>query len=340
MLQVFNDSVSVRDFGFSSDETIPSFSREIWEASELSLIPSRDSKYIFPKETLSVVSAWWEMESKDPLFISGPHGSGKTSFVNQFCARVGVPVISVTARSRLERTDLIGHYVISSDRSMRFADGPLTRAWRKGCVFLVNEMSAAPADLWLSINELLEGAPLYIEATGEVVERNPRTRIVMTDNLRGLSDDSGGAYLGRYLQDPAVMDRCWKVRMEYIDAASEETLLAETTPQVEVSGMAYEVWRDELSRRLRRAAARVREAYCGVGPDSGVEATISTRVLLRFRDLLLLSCRSPAMKGRTRDAVRRALRIALTDSLDPIQATIIEKLVEAELGDIGEYLTA
>lgn len=27
---------------------------------------------------------------------------------------------------------------------MRFADGPLTRAWRHGCVFLVNEMSAAP----------------------------------------------------------------------------------------------------------------------------------------------------------------------------------------------------
>lgn len=59
---------------------------------------------------------------------------------------------------------------------MRFADGPLTRAWRHGCVFLVNEMSAAPPDLWLSVNELLEGSPLYIPETGEVIHPHPRTR--------------------------------------------------------------------------------------------------------------------------------------------------------------------
>lgn len=87
------------------------------------------------------MSAWFEIGSGEPLFISGPHGSGKTSFVNQYCARVNAPVISITARARLDRTDLIGGYVIDKDKSMRFADGPLTRAWRHGCVFLVNEMS-------------------------------------------------------------------------------------------------------------------------------------------------------------------------------------------------------
>ncbi len=44
----------------------------------------------------------------------------------------------------------------------------------------------------------------------------------MTDNIRGMTDDSSGLYLGRHLQDPAVMDRCWKLRMEYIDASAED----------------------------------------------------------------------------------------------------------------------
>ena len=74
-------------------------------------------------------------------------------------------------------------------------------------MFLVNEMSAAPPDLWLSVNELLEGSPLYIPETGEVIHPHPRTRIVMTDNLRGLTEDYGSRYVGRFSQDPAVLDR-------------------------------------------------------------------------------------------------------------------------------------
>ncbi len=39
-----------------------------------------------------------------------------------------------------------------------------------------------------------------------------------------------------------------------------------------------------------------------------------------------------------REAVRKALRISLTDCLDSTSASVIEKLVEAELGNIGDYL--
>ncbi|WP_289185611.1 AAA family ATPase [uncultured Parasutterella sp.] len=338
MQQVFDDVICAEEFGFTSEQKVLGYQRESWDVSEHYLIPKKDPNYVFRQETLGIMSAWWEMGSGEPLFVSGPHGSGKTSFINQFCARVRAPVIAMTARTRLDRTDLIGHYVIDKDKSMRFVDGPLTRAWRRGFVFLVNEMSAAPGDLWLSVNELLEGAPLFIEATGEVIERHPRTRIVMTDNIRGLCDDEKGSYVGRFVQDPAVMDRCWKMRMDYMDADSEIALILSSTPEVQCVGISSSDWKREFAVRLRKSAERVREAYCGMDPTVSVDATISTRVLMRFRDLLLLSYRSKAMGCSHREAVRKALRISLTDCLDSTSASVIEKLVEAELGNIGDYL--
>lgn len=339
MSQVLNEFVSLESFGFMQDGSLLGYRLEDIEPELRCLIPRLDPSYVFEKDALSIMSAWFEIGSGEPLFISGPHGSGKTSFVNQYCARVNAPVISITARARLDRTDLIGGYVIDKDKSMRFADGPLTRAWRHGCVFLVNEMSAAPPDLWLSVNELLEGSPLYIPEAGEVIHPHPRTRIVMTDNLRGLTEDYGSRYVGRFSQDPAVLDRFWKMRMDYMGEEAEVSLLEATTPELEVRGMSFEEWRKEFSVRLRRAADRVRQAYCRQTEDGGVaEATISTRVLLRFRDLLLLSYRSPAMKNEPRAALRRAMKIALTDCLEEAGALAVEKLVELEIGDIGKHI--
>jgi len=339
MTQVLNEFVSLESFGFMQDGSLLGYRLEDIEPELRCLIPRLDPSYVFEKDALSIMSAWFEIGSGEPLFISGPHGSGKTSFVNQYCARVNAPVISITARARLDRTDLIGGYVIDKDKSMRFADGPLTRAWRHGCVFLVNEMSAAPPDLWLSVNELLEGSPLYIPETGEVIHPHPRTRIVMTDNLRGLTEDYGSRYVGRFSQDPAVLDRFWKMRMDYMGEEAEVSLLEATTPQLEVRGMSFEAWRKEFSVRLRRAADRVRQAYCRQTEDGAVaEATISTRVLLRFRDLLLLSYRSPVMKNEPRAALRRAMKIALTDCLEDAGALAVEKLVELEIGDIGKHI--
>lgn len=337
-MQICNASISLEAFGLKGEGGILGFERGGLSEAAASLIPKADPNYVFDKDTLGIMAAWWEMALDEPLFVSGPHGSGKTSFVNQFCARVNAPVISMTSRARLDRADLIGSYIIGKDKTMTFVDGPLTRAWRHGCVLLINEMSAAPADLWLSVNELLEGAPLFIEATGEVIEKHPGARIVMTDNLRGLTEESRCSYIGRFTQDPAVLDRFWKMRMDYMDASSEIALLEASTPRVQVRGIGFEAWRKEFCLRLRKAAERVRDAHCGVDSKVRADATISTRVLLRFRDLLLLSFRSPALKGKNREAIQRAMRIALTDSLEPAGAITIEKLVEFELGDIGRHL--
>ncbi|MCD8340190.1 MAG: MoxR family ATPase [Burkholderiales bacterium] len=335
--KIFDMAVDIKTFGLERSGSILGYRNQSLDPLSKSLIPEADPTYVFQEQQLGIMSAWWESANEEPLFISGPHGSGKTSFVNQFCARVGAPVVSLTARSRLDRTDLTGHWVIGKDKSMSYVDGPITRAWKHGYVFVANEMSAAPADFWLSINELLEGAPLFLEETGEVIKRHPRARIIMTDNIRGITDDAFGRYLGRNVQDPAVMDRCWKLRLEYIDADSEIKLIESKIPEVEVHGIDFPAWKKEFAKRLRKAAERVREAYCGINCSQPIEATISTRVLLRLKDLLLISCTSKDLDYR--EALHWALRVSLTESVDPASALTVEKLVEAELGSICSHLS-
>jgi cobaltochelatase CobS len=332
----FSSRVALSDFGIAGEGSVAGFLPELLEPSLRPFIPAKDTQYVFRAESLFTFSSWWEFGRREPLLVSGPHGAGKTSFVEQFFARVGAPVISMTAHARLERSDLIGHYVIGRDKSMRFVDGPLTRAYRHGCAFLVNEMSAAPAEFWLSLNELLEGSPLFIEATGEVVPRHPDCCIVMTDNTRGLDDSEHDVYIGRHLQDAAVMDRCWKMRITYMEREEELRLLLDSMPEVSVFGMESAVWARAFAERLRRAAERVREAADTQG-DAGLTATLSTRTLLRLRDLILLAYRSGTFPKR--EALTWATRTAFTECLDTPTALTIEKLIEAELGDIVAFVS-
>jgi len=44
------------------------------------------------------------------------------------------------------------------------------------------------------------------------------------------------------------------------------------------------------------------------------------------------------MKNEPRAALRRAMKIALTDCLEETGALAVEKLVELEIGDIGKHI--
>ncbi len=84
MTQVLNEFVSLESFGFMQDGSLLGYRLEDIEQELRCLIPRLDPSYVFEKDALSIMSAWFEIGSGEPLFISGPHGSGKTSFVNQY----------------------------------------------------------------------------------------------------------------------------------------------------------------------------------------------------------------------------------------------------------------
>lgn len=305
-------------------KTLPTFAR--------SRIPTLHENHWFNVEHYRHMALWWNLTNAEPIYVSGPSGSGKTSTAMQFCARLGIPVVSVTARARMDRRELIGHWAVKGGETV-WIDGPALLAWKYGWVLLINEFSAAPADMWVSCNDILEGLPLDNGATGELIQPQPMTRVIVTDNTRGHSSEIDDGFFGRQIQDRSVIDRFWHLRMEGLSPTEEAMLLAKTAPQNLTVGFS-----DEALKALYNALARL-------GADSRSQAQTQTigfeshivpfshRVLIRLRDMLLDAATQPG--GEQASAlVRRLTRIALAESLDSTASEAAQTLAETTIGDL------
>lgn len=319
-------SISVTEFGIPSQQVVPGFRGD--EFGELArLIPVKRA-HVFERKALTMMRLWWVKGGAEPLYIVGPTGCGKTTTVEQFCARVRAPMLEIVGREDLQKADLVGSYVLTGGGTMKFVYGPAALVWKHGGVLLVNEMTAAPPGFWVANKDLLGGRPLLIEATGEVIERHPWARVVFTDNTRGLVADDTGSYQGRFRQDAAVMDETWKLHVDYMPEQEEIELLKQGMPFGDDE--AANEFKHRLATALRRFAEGVRNAYLGQSAEFGaLEATMSTRTLLRMRDIML------ALRGAEKQGlspVHEALDIALGNALNPTSRLAVHKLADMVFG--------
>jgi cobaltochelatase CobS len=314
-------------FGFNVNATTPGFDERC------DLVPDVDDDYVFEKETLQTLRMWWMKGQKEPLYIFGPQGCGKTSLVEQFLARLNVPVIPIMGRDPMEKADLVGMPWLGVDGAMHFRYGPASRAYghgedgehNDGCVLLVNEFTKCDPGFWVSNNEILERKPIYIEQTGELIKPKEGFRLVVTDNIRGLVGDDTGMFQRRFRQDASVMDRFWAMEMDYIGRDEEIALLTKG-----LNGLNTQVVQ-RFAETLRDVAEDVRKAWMGnnTGTDA-IETTLSTRTLLRIRDLFTVYA---AGVKQGIDPVERAFSIALTTKCDPVSRNVIDNIVKLRFGN-------
>ena len=299
-------------------------------------IPEIRPNHWFTLDHYRNLALWWTLAKGEPLYISGPSGSGKTSTAMQFCARLGVPVVSVTARARMDRRELIGHWSVKGGETV-WIDGPALLAWKHGWVLLINEFSAAPADMWVSCNDILEGLPLDNGATGELVHPHPMTRVIVTDNTRGHSSEIDDGFFGRQIQDRSVIDRFWHLRMEGLTAEEEARLLGKTAPQSLTQGFSEDALIALYTALARLGAdSRTQAKTQTIGFESHL-VPFSHRVLQRFRDMLLDAAHQS--DGESPGAlVRRLTRIAMAESLDAKASEAAQALAETTIGDLVHEL--
>ena len=281
-------------------ETLPAFAS--------TRIPVLNPCHFFNEAHYRTLAAWWNLARREPIYVSGPSGSGKTSTAMQFCARLGIPVVSVTARARMDRRELLGHWALQGGET-RWIDGPALLAWKHGWTLLINEFSATPADMWVSCNDILEGLPLDNGATGELVVPHSMTRVIVTDNTRGHSSEIDEGFFGRQIQDRSVMaDQDW---------------LAEFEPEV----------LDRLFKALARLGADSRAAAQAqaIGFESRA-VPLSFRVLSRMRNMMLDAARMPAASDD--DPLRRIIRTSLTEALDSTAREAAETLAVTAIGNL------
>lgn len=213
------------DFLYSLNPDAP---QELWNRVPI-LTP-----YKLPKWGVEVIKL---LSSKFPLYLYGPSGTGKSTLIRWAASIFNLPLYEITAHGRLESTDLIGSYQLKDGKTF-WQDGPLTLAMRNGGIFLINEVSLLDPSTTTGLNTILDGQPLVVPETSEVIVPHDAFYFVTTDNTNGQGEEL--IFSGTLIQNQAFMGRFILKEASYIEASQEESIIkthAPTLPDTTVRKM-------------------------------------------------------------------------------------------------------
>ncbi|TFF19930.1 cobaltochelatase subunit CobS [Jiella endophytica] len=199
-------TVSVREtFGFESDLKVPAFSERDPH------VPEIDPDYIFDRPTTLAILAGFARNRR--VMVSGYHGTGKSTHIEQVAARLNWPCVRVNLDSHVSRIDLVGKDAITVREGMQvteFRDGILPWAYQNNVALVFDEYDAGRPDVMFVIQRVLESSGrLTLLDQSRVIRPHPAFRLFATANTVGLGDTTG-LYHGTQQINQAQMDR-WSI---------------------------------------------------------------------------------------------------------------------------------
>ena len=170
------------------------------------------------------------------VYLYGPHGSGKSSHIEQVAARLAWPCVRVNLDGHVTRADLIGRdmVVVRDERPVtEFVPGILVWALERPVALIFDEYDAGRPDVMFVIQRLLEtNGKLTLLDQNRVITPHPGFRLFATANTAGQGDASG-IYAGTQVLNQAQLDR-WPVMAElgYPPPEQETAILRARIPDL------------------------------------------------------------------------------------------------------------
>jgi cobaltochelatase CobS len=198
--------VSVRQlFGIDTDLEVPAYSQGEEH------VPDLDPDYLFDKETTLAILAGFARNRR--VMVTGYHGTGKSTHIEQVAARLNWPCVRVNLDSHVSRIDLVGKDAIvlkEGKQVTEFRDGILPWAYQHNVALVFDEYDAGRPDVMFVIQRVLESSGrLTLLDQSRVIRPHPAFRLFATANTVGLGDTSG-LYHGTQQINQAQMDR-WSI---------------------------------------------------------------------------------------------------------------------------------
>jgi MoxR-like ATPase len=205
-----------------------------------------------------------------PVYVTGPTGNGKSTMIEQICAKRKIPLIRVNLNATDDEDKLVASKTLI-DGNVVVEDGPIIVAMRKGVPILIDEIDAGSANLLMCLQGILEGKPYYIKAKNEIVYPAQGFNIIATANTKGKGSDDG-RYIGTNVLNEAFLERFAVVFEQDYPSAKIETKIVTNLMSK------YDCLDGEFAGTLVKWADAIRRTF----EDGGVDEVITTRRLVHI----------------------------------------------------------
>ena len=201
-----------------------------------------------------------------PVFVTGLSGNGKTTMIEQACAKAKRECYRVNITQETDEDDLIGGFRLVQGETV-FVYGPVVEAMKNGGVLLLDEIDLGSSKI-MCLQPVLEGKGVFIKKTGEWVTPAKGFTVVATANTKG-KGDTDGRFVGTNVMNEAFLDRFdWTMEQDYAARKTETKILVK---KMEKFGKVDESFADYLTRW----AEITRKAFA----EGAIDEIITTRRL-------------------------------------------------------------
>ena len=201
-----------------------------------------------------------------PTYISGLSGNGKTFMVEQACAKVGKEFIRVQINPETDEDDLLGGFRLINGETV-FSKGPVLKAMENGAILLLDEIDRATNKI-MCLQRILEGKPVLVKKTGEVVTPAEGFNVIATANTKGNGSEDG-RFTAASIIDDAFLER-------FTISVDQQFPSLNIEKKIVLKHMAkFDAIDSDFAEKLVVWADIIRKTFY----DDGVDEVISTRRL-------------------------------------------------------------
>jgi MoxR-like ATPase len=232
------------------------------------LIPEREPTYVEFGQ-FDVVERIITSRIFYPVFITGLSGNGKTTMIEQVCAKLSRECIRVNITEETDEDDLVGGNTLV-DGSIVYREGPVLTAMRRGAVLILDEVDLNATKI-MCLQSILEGKPYHIKKTGEKVYPAVGFNVFATANTKGRGSDDG-RFVGTKLMNEAFLERYpITIEQDYPPVAVEKSILIKNLSRFNIVDV-------EFADNLVKWANITRKCFA----EGAANEVISTRRLVHI----------------------------------------------------------
>jgi MoxR-like ATPase len=272
-----------------------------------SLIPKIDANYV-PFGNYKDLEQIVVSKQFYPAYVSGPTGNGKSTSIEQICAKHRRPLIRINLNSQTDEDQLVGTKTLI-DGNVEIVEGPVVIAMRLGIPLLLDEIDAGSANALLCLQPILEGKPFYYKLKNEMIYPALGFNMFATANTKGKGSDDG-RYIGTNVLNEAFLERfAVTFNQEYPDAKVEMKIVMNLMKS-------YGCVDEKFADTMVKWADAIRRTF----DSGGVDETITTRRLIHIvRAFSIFKNQKKAIELCT-NRFDDATRLAFVDLFDKVSS--------------------